>query len=133
MLGAINTAVSSLQVNSKKLEVSASNIANVASKGSMQENGKAPYVPQTVQQQTIESGGETIGVKAVTQAKEPAFIPSLDPDSPFADDNGVVGLPNVNLGEEFVNMKTAEISYKASAKVMETAIEMQESLLDITS
>ena len=48
--------------------------------------------------------------------KNKPFVPAFDPGSPFADENGMIGVPNVNLAEEAVNLTIAEVNFKASAR-----------------
>ena len=62
--------------------------------------------------------------------RDPAFVPSFSPDSPFADEQGLVNAPNVSLDEEMVNLKIAEHAYKANAQVIKTSSEMQDALRD---
>ena len=130
MINAISTAISGLAACMKRLETSASNVANFATTGSLEEGGKPPYSAQVVQQTTIsDQNGNALGVKAVSKLKEPAFVPAFDPGSPFADSEGNIGVPNVNLAEEAVNMKIAEFAYKANLNVIKVSEEMQEDLL----
>ncbi len=126
MINAIQTALSGLMASSKRIEASASNIANLQTTGSLEEGGKAPYSAVTTTQTAQESGG----VKAETVEKDPGFVPAYEPGSPFANEEGLVGAPNVNLAEEAVNIKLAEIAYKANLKTIETVAELEEELLN---
>ncbi len=130
MINAISTAISGLAASMKRLGASASNIANFATTGSLEEGGKPPYSPKTVQQVTVaDRNGNSLGVHTVTYTKDPAFVPAFDPDSPFADSEGNIGVPNVSLAEEAVNLKIAELAYKANLMVIRTEEEMQEALM----
>lgn len=133
MISAIQTALSGLLAATKRVEAGASNIANQQTAGSLDDPENAPYTPLTVQQETLKgTDGQSFGVKAEFAPRNPAFVPAYDPDSPFADENGVIGLPNVDLAEEAVNLTIAKAAYKASLAVIKTADEMQEDLLRIT-
>lgn len=126
MIGAITTALSGLLAATKRVETSANNIANAYSGGALDEaDGPAPYSAQTVVQKTGQNGG----VIAEVTTKDPGFVPAYDPNSPFANEDGLVGAPNVNLAEEAVNLKLAETAYKASLAVIRTADELNEELL----
>lgn len=125
MINAIQTALSGLQAAAKKVEAGASNIANMQTTGSLKEGEKAPYHARTVVQESQGDGG----VKADVVAKQPPFVPAYDPDSPFADENGQVGVPNVDLAEEAVNINLAEIAYKANLKTFQAIKDMEEELL----
>ena len=129
MINAIQIALSGLAAASKKVEAGASNIANMATSGSLDDPDNAPYTPLTVQQKTLAGDGGGMGVQAEFTPKNPPFVPAYDPDSPFADENGVIGLPNVDLAEEAVNLNLAEYAYKASLRVIQKASEMQDALL----
>lgn len=120
------TALSGMAASTKRIETGAANIASAGTSGALApENGPAPYAAQTVQQTSGAQG--TVTAQAVP--KDPAIVQAYDPDSPFADADGTVGVPNVNLAEEIVGMKRAEHAYKAALKTIETASEMQETLL----
>jgi len=126
MIKAITTALTGLNASTKKVENSASNIANSSSAGSLDpEHAKQPYSNQITTQETNKTGGVTVN----TTTKDPGFIPSYSPDSPFADKNGLIGVPNTDLTEEIVNIKMAELNYKANLKVIQTASQMQNDLI----
>lgn len=125
MIGAISTALSGLFAASKRVEASANNIANASSAGSLDPNAQnRPYEALTTVQSTTESGGVT----ATNIPKKPGFVNAYAPDSPFANANGEVGVPNVDLAEEAVNLKIAEITYKANIATLRTAQEMAEEM-----
>lgn len=132
MINAIQTALSGLVASTKRVEASASNIANIGTAGSLDDAGNAPYAPiSTVQQTQTDSQGNATGVTAENLPRENAFVPAYDPDSPFANSEGFVGVPNVNLAEEAVNLKLAEATYKANIAVLETVNELSDELLSI--
>lgn len=132
MINTIQIALSGLAAASKKVEASASNIANLTTGGSLADPAKAPYsAVTTVQQAVTDQNGNGLGVKATAIPKNTPFVPAYDPDSPFADANGLIGVPNVNLAEEAVNLTLAETTFKANVKVIEAASELSEDLLRI--
>lgn len=125
MIGAISTALTGLIASSKKVEVSASNIANMGSAGSLDPaNPVRPYQALTTVQTTNGTGGVTAG----NIPKQPGVVNAYAPDSPFANAEGMVGVPDVDLAEEAVNLKIAELTYKANIGVLKTAMEMSEDL-----
>lgn len=115
MINPILTSLSGLQAASKKAEVAASNVANADSIG---------YTPKDVETVSNQAGGVNVTVLERT----PAFSPLYSPDSPFADAEGIVYAPAVNIDEELLATKTAEMSYKANIAVMRTQIDMQDTL-----
>jgi flagellar basal-body rod protein FlgC len=127
MIGAISTALTGLFAASKRVEASASNIANASSAGSLD-----PDAPVQAYQAlaTIQTSNESGGTSATNIPKKPGFVNAYAPDSPFANADGQVGVPNVDLAEEAVNLKIAEIAYKANISVLKTASEMSDELLN---
>lgn len=61
----------------------------------------------------------------------PSFTAQFDPSAPFANQDGLVAAPNVDLVGEFVQLEIAKSSFIANAKVIQAYSEMTESLLDI--
>lgn len=64
------------------------------------------------------------------QAYEPAYYAASDPFSPYANADGLVATPNVDLANELVQIKMAEVAYKANASIIKTSKEMDDYLLD---
>lgn len=127
MIGAISTALTGLFAASKRVEASASNIANVSSAGSLDPGDPIqPYQALT----TVQTSNESGGTSATNIPKKPGFVNAYAPDSPFANAAGEIGVPNVDLAEEAVNLKLAEISYKANISVLKTASAMSDELLN---
>lgn len=129
MINTIQTALSGLLASSKRIEGSASNIANLNTTGSLSDPNNAPYSAQTTIQETLTDGnGNGQGVTATNIPKNTPFVPAFDPDSPFANEDGIIGVPNVNLAEEAVNINLSEITFKANASIIRTASELSEEL-----
>ncbi len=128
MTNAIGIALTGLNSASLRLNASASNIANLNTVGSLSDESNAPYTPITTQSNSL--GSITGGVQTEIIPQNPAFVPAYDADSPFADEDGIIGVPNVNLAEEVVNIKLAEIAYKANLKTIDVAGELFDELLD---
>jgi flagellar basal-body rod protein FlgC len=125
MIGAISTALSGLLAAGKRVEAGADNIANAFTAGSLDpENPNQPYQART----TIQTAQESGGVTATNVPKNPGIVNAFAPDSPFANEDGLVAAPNVDLAEEAVNLKLAEIAYKANIATLKTASEMAEEL-----
>ena len=125
MIGAIQTALSGLAAASRKMEATASNIANLDTAGRLDGDPK-PYSTLQSVQQALPNGQ---GVQANIQPKAQGFVPAYDPDSPFANAEGMIGVPATDLAGESVNMMLAKTAYKASAAVIRTASEMDDALL----
>lgn len=127
MIGAISNALSGLVAASKRVEASASNIANSTSAGSLDPG--SPYQPYEALT-TIQTANESGGTLATNVPKKPGIVNAYAPDSPFANADGMVGVPNSDMVEDVMNLKLAEISYKANLKTIQTASEMSDALLN---
>ncbi|MCX7170313.1 MAG: flagellar basal body rod protein FlgC, partial [Proteobacteria bacterium] len=65
-------------------------------------------------------GGQGVRVTQVVESAAPLRM-NYEPNSPFANEQGYVAMPNVNPVEEMVNMISASRSYQTNAEVMNTA------------
>ncbi len=126
MTNAIGIALTGLNAASQRLNASASNIANARNTGSLTDGDNAPYTPKTTQSKALGNGG----VLTQITEKSPAFTPAYDANSPFADENGIIGTPNISYAEEIITMKLAEISYKANLNTIKVSKDMFEELLN---
>ena len=137
MLAGFSASLSGLMAQSKRLAVSADNIANMQSRGlrddgaSEQPGGAQPgaYRPKRVEDVTTAGGG----VRAEVRSVDPASVKIYAPGRPDADANGVAAVPNVNLAEELVTQIRAQRAYEANAAAIRTQDEVADSLLDILS
>jgi flagellar basal-body rod protein FlgC len=125
-------ALSGLNAASTRLQVSASNVANIDSTGALPNlttgatTPPVPYQPLQVSQEPLVSGGTVATVTPST----PAFTAQYSPDSPYADKNGLVGAPNVDLTTEAVNQITAINAYKANLRVLQVADDLDRETID---
>ena len=147
MFSAINTAVSGLHAASRRVEASASNIANARvsidpddartgdqPRRDQQTQDNPPperpvYEPVRVYESAVEGGG----VKAEFTPVDPPHVMVHDPDDRLANEDGLVGRPNVDYTREFVNMSQAEHAYKANLKTIATENAMIGALLNEVS
>ena len=112
------------------------NVANVRSAGPLASAGgivtasfPAAFTPWRVDQVEVSGGGTDVRISAVT----PGQTPEYDPGAPYADQNGLVAAPNVDLAGEVVEALIARYAFAFNAKVMRTASDMTKSFLDITA
>ena len=129
-------ALSGLNAASLRLQVSASNVANAGSTGALPNaNSTVPagspqaYAPLEVVQSASVGGGVQTSVTTVTPSTTAVF----DPQASFANQDGLVAAPNVDLASEFVGQLLASYSYAANAIVLKADDRMTQSLLDITA
>jgi flagellar basal-body rod protein FlgC len=131
---ASSIAVSGMAVASLRLQVSANNVANALSAGPLPGSTNsvsypAAYVPQRVDQFDSAGGGTDATVSVVS----PSYLPVYDPTAPYADGNGTVASPNVDLAGEIVQQILARYSFAANAQVVRSDAQMTASLLNITA
>jgi flagellar basal-body rod protein FlgC len=127
-------AVTGLNAASLRLQVAASNIANVLSDGPLPgtpnpEIFPAAYTPLRVNQTDVVGGGTSATVSAVS----PATVSSFDPSAPFANSDGFVASPNVDLASEMIQLLIARYNYAANAQVIRADAQMSAALLNITA
>ncbi|MFA7269816.1 MAG: flagellar basal body rod protein FlgC [Sterolibacterium sp.] len=113
-------AGSALTAQSARLNTVASNLANADSVAGS--NGQPYRAKQVVFAATPvgPEGGQGVRVTQVVESAAPLRM-NYEPNSPFANEQGYVAMPNVNPVEEMVNMISASRSYQTNAEVMNTA------------
>lgn len=122
MIAILDIALSGARAAMRRLEVSAANVANVRSGAPASPDGEPQpglYRPQRAVETSLAQGGVATAVEPV----EPSF--TLLPDG----DSGLQALPNVNLTHEAIEQRLALRAYQANLAVVETADEMQKTLL----
>jgi flagellar basal-body rod protein FlgC len=125
-------ALSGMNAAARRLDVSASNVANVRTTGALPVDGTVPsgapqaYTPLQVVQTESATGGTQTSVTAVT----PSTVATADPSAPFANQDGLVAAPNVDLAQEIISQLVAKYSFAANAKVMAADDRMTKTLID---
>ena len=79
---------------------------------------------------TNDGASTGVRVKQVVEDQSPMKM-KYDPQNPLADDKGYVTMPNVNPGDEMVNMLSASRSYQNNVEVMNAAKSMLNKTLTI--
>jgi len=127
-------AVSGMLAASQRLQVSARNVANVRSDGALPDaqgnfspDAPRPYTPLRVDQVDLAAGG----TRAVVTEVSPSYVATYDPSAPYANQDGMVAAPNVDLADEVVQQLMATYAYAANARVVTSYNQMVKSLLDI--
>jgi flagellar basal body rod protein FlgC len=132
MSSILGIGVSGLHAAAKRASVSANNIVNARSEPVKPAGAPGSGTPSATEFQALKVYQQAVpggGVQAHTRPVDP---PSYQVADPFATDgSGLAYVPNVSLEQEFVEQIRAEHAYKASAKVIQTADEMDDTLLDI--
>jgi flagellar basal-body rod protein FlgC len=132
----LSIAASGMAAASLRLDVSAGNVANAlttgplpTATGSNAASYPKAYVPLRVDQ-VVAAGG---GTAATVQPLAPSSVPGFDPGAPYADPNGMVAAPNVDLANEAVQQILARYSFAMNAAVVRADEKMTKTLLDTTS
>lgn len=124
-------AVSGMKAQAQRLRIISENMANAESVATTK--GGEPYRRQVVtfkQYVDKETGADMVKVDKVIKDQS-EFIKKYDPNSPVADAQGYVSMPNVNPLIEMMDMKEAQRSYEANLSVMQTSRDMNSKILDI--
>lgn len=139
ILNTFKISGSALKANKIRLDTISSNMANVETT-STPEGGpykkKSVYfqsTPVSFQQQLDNKlSNSTQGVK-VTKIIEDESEPKMvyDPSHPDSDEKGYVAMPNINIIEEMVDMKSATRAYQANVTTIQSAKRMALKALEI--
>jgi flagellar basal-body rod protein FlgC len=129
-------ALSGLNAASRRLQVSASNVANSQTTGALPNaDGTVPagapvaYAPLALVQTADAGGGVQTSITTVTPSTTAVF----DPQASFANQDGLVAAPNVDLAQEFVGQLLASYSFAANAAVLKADDRNTKALIDITA
>ena len=142
-MSTLSIATSGLSAASLRLNVAANNIANQLTTGPLPassvsgssggsttgSNFPAAYAAEQVNQTAQASGGTV----ATVSTASPGTLAQYDPSAPYANQDGLVAAPNVDLASQFVQLLTAKYSFAANAKVIQAYDNTTKSLLDITA
>ena len=126
-------AVSGMNAAAQRLEVSASNVANVfttgalpAANGTVAAGAPQAYQPLLLNQTASANGGTQTSVTAAA----PSYVAISDPQAPFANQADLVAAPNVDISLETINQMMASYSFTANAGVLKAEDQMTKTLLD---
>ncbi len=125
-------ALSSLNAASLRLQVSAENIANAETSGPLPGSAQSGSYPAAFAakrvNQTANADGSTY---ATVTTQSPATVSTYAPAASFANGQGMVGMPNLDLASEMVQQLTARLSFAVNAQLVKADHKMTASLLDI--
>ena len=129
MDSAMRIAASGMAAAITSLTATASNVANAATTGPVPDGARPAeniYQPATVVATSLSDGGV-----AATVIRAPSYSISYQPASPFANVQGMVAAPNIDLATQMVNQISASVAFRANAKVFLIAARNQKMLLDM--
>jgi len=130
LLSAFRVGTSALTAQSQRLNVIASNLANVES--STGPDGRPYRARQVVFQSAYLGPAMERGVRVAAVVEDPSALRRVyRPGHPNADELGYVDLPNVNPVDEMVNMISASRSYQMNVDAMNTSRQLLLKTLDL--
>ena len=121
---------SAMSAQSLRLNTVASNLANADSATSA--NGQ-PYKAKQVVFSAVPYGSALssgVNVQKVVEDSSPARMVH-NPESPLADQDGFVAMPNVNVTQEMVNMISTSRAYQTNVETMNAAKAMLQKTLTL--
>ena len=131
MVDAFSSALSGLRAAGARAAIAAENIANARdtrpiSAASDPAAAAAYFTPSRAVQTTGAAGQPVVNRVPV----DPPYQPVFDPGHPDADAAGLVGIANVDLAANLVELSLAKHAYAANAAVLRAADELSGILLD---
>jgi flagellar basal-body rod protein FlgC len=124
-------ALSGMKAALQRFDAAANNIANVRSHGPLPSAAAtdypAAYTPVDVVQISVPGGG--VVSRVINSPRGP--VAYYDPSAPYADANGMVAAPDIDIAAEFVDLITAELDFAANLMVLRVESDMMASLFDI--
>jgi flagellar basal-body rod protein FlgC len=112
------------------LNTTAGNIANMDDVTSTDEAAYGEQTPVFVPSGTVGQVGDGVTVAGIAEGDTTGIVES-DPTSPLADAQGLVRVPDVQLGSQMVNMIQAQTDYQANTSVFADAKTAYQSALTL--
>jgi flagellar basal-body rod protein FlgC len=130
MSDVLSVALSGLVAQQQRLDVVANNVANVSTAGRVPtaaDPASTVYKPLSVSLTALTAGGVQ---SQVTQVPNGTSV-SYDPQNIYANDQGYVAVPNVDITRELVNALESKTLFRANISVIKTQEKMADDLLNI--
>lgn len=131
MFNILDTAATGMSAQSLRLNLTASNMANVdsiSSSGETTYRARHPVFSAMVSAFNPDYPSTGVAVKGVVESA--AELPMEHaPDHPQANADGYIYRPNVNMVEEMANMISASRSYQSNVEVVNTAKQLMSATL----
>jgi flagellar basal-body rod protein FlgC len=132
MPDAISIALSGLNAQQRRVDAISSNIANASTTGAVPTATTAStvYKPLDVSFTALTAGNEAAGVRADITENQNGYFTIYDPHNAYANSEGLVAAPQVDLAREIVNLLESKTLFRANISVIKTEKEMTGALLD---
>lgn len=131
LMRALHTSSSGANVQTKRLDVVAQNLANMYSTGL--NPGDDPYTRKTISfrnQLDRKSGVHRVIVDKIGKDKTP-FVEEYDPSHPASNESGYVKKPNVNRHVEIRDMQEAMRAHHVNLSMIKVLRDMMEKLIAV--
>ncbi|MCB1759831.1 MAG: flagellar basal body rod protein FlgC [Gammaproteobacteria bacterium] len=131
MFKIFDTAATGMSAQSLRLNLVASNMANVDSVSSSIEQtyrARQPVFGAMLDRLNPEAPAVGVEMKGVVESQAPLTV-EYAPEHSLADEEGYIYRPNVNIVEEMANMISASRSYESNVEVINTAKQLMSATL----
>jgi flagellar basal-body rod protein FlgC len=129
-LTGIGSTASALQAEKQRMEVVAQNIANAHTTRDV--NGQPYQRKMLTFEAALDASSGHAGVKVTGMIPDTTPGEEIyNPEHPHADKEGMVHMPNVNVGTEMVDLLSASRAYEANLSVARASRQMATKALSI--
>jgi len=131
MFNIFDTAASGMSAQSLRLNLVASNMANVDAVSSSLDatyRARQPVFRAMLNQLNPDDPAVGVRLQGVVESKAPLQM-EYAPDHPMANNDGYIFRPNVNMVEEMANMISASRSYQSNVEVVNAAKQLMSATL----
>jgi flagellar basal-body rod protein FlgC len=120
MFDTLGISASGLMVNRKWMDAVSDNMSNL---NTVNPYDQAPFKERLVVAQAVDYGSGTGGVRVarVEFGGDPQGRIVYEPDHPLANEEGYVRYPDIDMGDQMVQMMMAQRGYQANLAVVERA------------
>lgn len=120
LFGAMQVSGSAMTVFRTWMDSIADNLANMQT---VQRPGEDPFRAKLVIAESVSSPGAGTGGVRVREilAREVGTQPDFDPEHPYADENGLVYYPGIDMGVEMTHLLAAQRGYQANITAIQRA------------
>jgi flagellar basal-body rod protein FlgC len=120
MFDTLGISASGLMVNRKWMDAVSDNMSNL---NTVNPYDQAPFKERLVVAQAVDYGSGTGGVRVarVEFGGDPQGRIVYEPDHPLANEEGYVRYPDIDMGDQMVQLMMAQRGYQANLAVVERA------------
>ena len=120
MFDTLGISASGLMVNRKWMDAVSDNMSNL---NTVNPYNDAPFRERLVVAQAVDYGSGTGGVRVAKAAfgGDPNGRIVYEPDHPLANEEGYVRYPDIDMGDQMVQLMMAQRGYQANLAVVERA------------